>query len=190
MMPKNKVMLGSEHPLCDKVQSTMLILFFAVWGIDALSYFLFRISTIVAEFASFPLLLFSAILSLGLGIYLALKSHEAILGERTDHLRLIDSGVYSWVRHPMYLGTLMVCLGFVFAMFSLLSFGVWAIFFILYDRMAAYEEKDLIRRIGQEYTFYQKRVPKWVPRLRRRELHYPNKTRARASLVRIAPDTY
>jgi len=34
--------------------------------------------------------------------------------------------------------------------------------------MATYEEKDLIRILGEEYTAYQKRVPKWFPGIRHR----------------------
>lgn len=103
-------------------------------------------------------------LSLSFGIYLALKSHDAIFGETTGQSHLIDFGVYSWVRHPMYLGTLMFCLGFFFAISSLLSLGVWIVFFIVYDRMATYEEKDLIRILGEEYIAYRRRVRKWFPR--------------------------
>jgi protein-S-isoprenylcysteine O-methyltransferase Ste14 len=168
-MPKNKVMLGSEHPLCDKIQSAMLILFFAVWSIDTSSHFLFRVSTVLAGLNSFPLLLFPALLSWGFGIYLASKSHEAVLPETAGQPRLIESGVYSWVRHPMYLGTLLFCLGFFFAMTSLLSLGVMIVFFAFYDKMATYEEEDLIHVLGEAYTTYQKRVPKWCPKPYRRK---------------------
>ena len=167
-MPKNKVALGSEHPHCDSIQLAMLILFFVIWGIDTLSYFVFSVSTVLVGLTSLPLLLLPAILSLGFGMYLGLKSHEAVFGETAGQPRLIDSGVYSWVSHPMYLGTLMFCLAFFFAMPSLLSLGVWIIFFILYNKMATYEEKELIRILGEEYIAYQKLVPKWFPRLRMR----------------------
>jgi protein-S-isoprenylcysteine O-methyltransferase Ste14 len=36
------------------------------------------------------------------------------------------------------------------------------------DKMATYEEKDLIRILGKEYIAYQKRVPKWCPKLLQR----------------------
>jgi len=162
--------LGSEHPLCDRLQSIMLVMFFAAWAIDALSYFLFRVSTIVVESASFPLLLFPAILSWGFGVYLALKSHEAVFPETAGKPRLIESGVYSWVRHPMYLGTFLFCLGFAFAAVSLLSLGVLIGFFVFYDKMATYEEEDLVSKLGQEYSSYQKRGPKWIPRPRRKQV--------------------
>jgi len=167
-MSNKKAGLGSEHPCCDSIQLVMLILYFAVWGIDSISYFLFRVSTVSIDLTSFPLLLLPAILSLSFGIYLALKSHEAVFGKTTGQPKLIDSGVYSLVRHPMYLGILMCCLGFFFITPSLLSLGVWTAFFIFYDKMATYEEKDLIRILGEEYITYQRRVPKWFPRPKRK----------------------
>jgi protein-S-isoprenylcysteine O-methyltransferase Ste14 len=143
-------------------------MFFVVWSIDTLGYFLFRISTIVVESASLPVLLFPAILSWGFGAYLALKSHEAVFPEDAGEPRLLESGVYSWVRHPMYLGTFLFCLGFSFAIVSLLSVGILIGFFVFYDKMATYKEKDLVSKLGQEYTSYQERVPKWIPRLLRK----------------------
>lgn len=162
-MSKKRLRLGSEQPLCDSIQLAMLISYFAVLGADSLGHFVFGVSTVFVGFASFPLLLFPAFLLWSLGIYLALKSHEAVFGEMNGQPKLIDSGVYSWVRHPMYLGTLMFCLGFLFIMPSLPSFGVWIAFFIFYDKMATYEEKNLIHILGGEYGNYQKRVPEWFP---------------------------
>jgi protein-S-isoprenylcysteine O-methyltransferase Ste14 len=147
--------LGSEHPHCDQIQLIMIILFFVVWGGDSLSFLIFRYSTVLVGLISLPALLLPAVLSLGFGLYLIAKSHKAVFGETTDQPRLIDSGVYSWVRHPMYLGILLSCLGFFFLSNLLLSFGVWLAFPILYDKMATYEEKDLIRILGKEYIAYQ-----------------------------------
>ena len=162
-IPEEITPLGSEFPYCDTLQLMMIALFFVVWGLDSL---VFDYSTVLVGFVSPPVRFFLAILSVGMGAYLGAKSHKAVFGEVHDQPRLIDSGVYSWVRHPMYLGILMFCLGFSVSSFSLLSLGIWTGFFIVYDKMATYEEKDLIRILGEEYTVYQKRVPKWFPRLR------------------------
>ncbi len=162
-MPRHRGGLGSEHPLCDSVQLVMLLLFFVAWGIDSLGHFMFGVSTVLVEFTSFPLLLVPAILSLISGVYLALKSHAAVFGETHDKPQLVDSGVYSLVRHPMYLGILLLCLGFFLAIPSLISLAVWIAFFLFYDKMATHEENDLIRIFGADYIAYQKRVPKWFP---------------------------
>jgi protein-S-isoprenylcysteine O-methyltransferase Ste14 len=157
--------LGSEHPLCDKIQLIMIILFLVVWGIDSLSFFIFRYSTVLVDVISFPALLLPSFASLGCGLYLVAKSHKAVFGEAHAQPKLLDSGVYSWVRHPMYLGILMCCLAFSFASPSLLSIGILVVFFMFYNKMTTYEEKSLIQILGEEYLAYQKRVPKWFPKL-------------------------
>ena len=163
-----EVGLGSEHPHCDSIQLLMLILFFSVWGMDNLSSFTFGVSTVLIDSSSLPIRLFPAVFSFIVGVYLIVKSHEVIFGEKGGKPELIDSGVYSLVRHPMYLGVLVFCLAFFFVIPSLLSLLVWVIFFITYDKMVTYEEKDLIRILGGEYVEYQRRVSKWCPRLRRK----------------------
>jgi protein-S-isoprenylcysteine O-methyltransferase Ste14 len=157
--------LGSEHPLCDRIQLIMIILFLVVWGIDSLSFFIFRYSTVLVDVISFLALLLPSFASLSFGLYLVAKSHKAVFSEAHDQPKLLDSGVYSWVRHPMYLGILLFCLAFFFAIPSLLSIGILLVFFILYDRMATYEEKSLTQILGEEYIAYRKRVPKWFPKL-------------------------
>jgi protein-S-isoprenylcysteine O-methyltransferase Ste14 len=158
--------LGSEHPLCDRIQLLMLSLFFVLWGLDFLSFFILGYSTIVFQALNFPLLFSGTILFWSLSFYLISKSHKAVLEQVQDPPKLVDSGVYSWVRHPMYLGTLLFCLAFLFITFSLVSIGIWIAFFLFYDRMATYEEKNLFKILGEDYTSYQKQVSKWFPKIR------------------------
>ena len=155
--------LGSEHPLCDRIQLLMLILFFGVWGIDYLSFFIFGYSTVIFQALTFPLLFAGVIFFLGLSFYLVSKSHKAVLEQFHDPPQLLDSGVYALVRHPMYLGTLLFCVAFIFISVSLVSIAIWIAFFSVYDRMATYEEKSLIEILGESYAAYQKRVSKWLP---------------------------
>jgi protein-S-isoprenylcysteine O-methyltransferase Ste14 len=155
--------LGFEHPICDKLQLPMILLFFVVWGIDTLSFFVFEFSTVVIEVLSLPVLFVGTIVFLFLSFYLVSKSHKAVLEQVHDPPQLVDSGVYAWVRHPMYLGTLLFCLSFLFISFSLAAIVFWIAFFIFYDRMATYEEKSLAEILGESYIAYQKCVSKWVP---------------------------
>jgi protein-S-isoprenylcysteine O-methyltransferase Ste14 len=149
--------------MCDRVQLLMLILFFVVWGLDSLGFFMFGYSTVVFQALAFPPLLAGTVLALAFSFYLVSKSHKAVLEQVQDPPQLVDSGVYAWVRHPMYLGTLLFCLAFLFVSVSLVSIAVWIAFFVFYDRMATYEEKSLIEILGEPYIAYQKRVAKWLP---------------------------
>ena len=155
--------LGSEHPLCDRVQLLVLILFFVVWGLDLLGFFMFGYSTVIFQALAFPPLLAGTVLSLAFSFYLVSKSHKAVLEQVQDPPQLVDSGVYAWVRHPMFLGILLFCLACLFISVSLISIVIWIAFFIFYDRMATYEEKSLIAILGEPYIAYQKRVAKWLP---------------------------
>ena len=158
--------LGAEHRLCDTVQLVMIILFFGVWTADFASQVLFKTSSIILNFTTFPLLLIPAVLTSALGVYLASKSHDLVFGEKAVENGVIDCGVYSRVRHPMYLGALLLCLGFFLASLSMVSFLVWIAFFLMYEKMTRHEENELVRVIGSKYVEYKKRVPKWIPKLK------------------------
>jgi protein-S-isoprenylcysteine O-methyltransferase Ste14 len=155
--------LGSEHPLCDRIQLLMLVLFFVVWGIDTLGFFVWGYSTVIVQAITFPWLFAGTVVFVCLSFYLVSKSHKAVLEQVQDPPKLVDSGVYAWVRHPMYLGILLFCLLFLFVSVSLVSIGIWIAFFVFYDRMATYEEQSLIEILGEPYTAYQKCVSKWLP---------------------------
>lgn len=157
--------VGAEHPWCDRMQIIMLIAFFGVWVGDFVSGFLFGHSTVVISVLSHLLLIIPAVCVLIVGVYLGAQSHNAVFRDTSTQSRVLDTGLYSWVRHPMYLGVLLFCLGFVIASFSMVSLGVWICFFFLYDNMAAYEEDDLLRIFGDEYREYQQRVGKWIPHI-------------------------
>ena len=155
--------LGSEHPLCDRIQLVMLILFFVGWGIDSIGFFIFGISTVIFHALNYPLSFAGTVVSLCLSFYLISESHKTVLEQVQDPPKLVDSGVYSWIRHPMYLGTLLFCLAFLFVSVSLGAIGIWIAFFIFYDRMAKYEEQSLTEILGEPYIAYQKQVSKWLP---------------------------
>jgi protein-S-isoprenylcysteine O-methyltransferase Ste14 len=144
----------------------MLLLFFIAWGVDLLGLLFLGHSTIFIGLKFFPLLIFPALVSLILSLYLVAKSHEAVFSD-TKKNKLIESGVYAWVRHPMYLGILLFCLGFFFISPSAIAFLIWIAFFIFYEKMTEYEEKDLIKILGKDYIYYKKRVPKWFPGLKK-----------------------
>jgi protein-S-isoprenylcysteine O-methyltransferase Ste14 len=72
----------------------------------------------------FPALFTGTIVFLFSSFYLVAKSHKAVLEQSQNPLKLVDSGVYGWVRHPMYLGTLFFCFAFLLIGFSIVSFAV------------------------------------------------------------------
>ena len=155
-MPRHGI--GAENPINDRAQVVFVLAFLIVWGIDSfLLHYTLNLLGLNSLIVSVPLGLVSFII----GVYFV-RNSEFIVFSNTEG-KVIDSGVYGWVRHPMYLGSLLILLGFSIATLSLLSFVVWIVFFIFLDRMASYEEKDLAKILGQEYFNYQKKVSKWIP---------------------------
>jgi protein-S-isoprenylcysteine O-methyltransferase Ste14 len=80
---------------------------------------------------------------------------------------LVITGLYRYVRNPMYLGVLAPIFGqgLLFGVVRLLSYGilVWLAFHLF---VLAYEEPKLRSRFGVEYEEFCKHVPRWVPRLK------------------------
>jgi protein-S-isoprenylcysteine O-methyltransferase Ste14 len=144
-MPRHGV--GAENPINDRAQLVFFLTFLIVWGIDFfLINFGLNLLGSIALLISIPF----GVLSLITRVYFVRKSEAVVFSNSQGNL--IESGVYGRVRHPMYLGTFLILLGFTIAALSILSLIVWVIFFVFMDRMATYEEKDLTRMLGQQYT--------------------------------------
>lgn len=80
---------------------------------------------------------------------------------------LVTTGVYGWVRHPMYTG---VALG---AIAGLALYRTWTFVFVLGSlvaiaRKARIEDALLAARYGPPYERYRETTPAFVPRLRSR----------------------
>ncbi|WP_455463381.1 methyltransferase family protein [Candidatus Hodarchaeum mangrovi] len=152
--------IGSEHPHSHLIQNLTGILFFLIWILDS---FLIKFAPLETELIPFLIrfLIFAA--CIGLGVFLGVKSHNLIFGG-SEYNQAISKGVYSYVRHPMYLSFLVIYLGFIVLSFSIITFIFWLIIIYLFDQMAQYEEKDLERILKANYLEYKKNVPRWIPR--------------------------
>jgi protein-S-isoprenylcysteine O-methyltransferase Ste14 len=80
---------------------------------------------------------------------------------------LVVTGVYRYVRNPMYLAVLTIIFG------QALLFGSWGLVIYAVIALAAvvvfvkgYEEPTLTRAYGEQYLDYRRNVPGWWPRLR------------------------
>ncbi len=73
------------------------------------------------------------------------------------------TGGFRYIRHPLYLGCVLIYLGLTIATLSIISFVLFLVIFIFYNYIAGYEEKLLDAKIGEEYKEYKKRTGKWIP---------------------------
>jgi len=152
--------MGEEYPGSDPMHVVFLVIYFAVWAVD--SYFL-RFSVFLADQIPWQLRLVFTLAFIILGGWMIMASHNMVFGEEGES-ELCDVGVYSLVRHPMYLGILLLYLGVWAFTVSLATVAVWFGIFYAYNVFAAFEEEDLVRVFGERYVEYQSRVPRWFPR--------------------------
>jgi len=82
-----------------------------------------------------------------------------------DVQRLVNYGIFGWMRNPLYVGNFLIWMGFVVAsgLLWFLPLAI-AIFAIEYSLIVAYEEGVLESIFGAEYLAYRTRTPRWVPR--------------------------
>ena len=79
---------------------------------------------------------------------------------------LVMSGLYRFVRHPQYLGFLLVIVGFLIQWPTLPTLILFPVLLIVYVRLARREEATLEREFGERYAAYRARTPMLLPRLR------------------------
>jgi protein-S-isoprenylcysteine O-methyltransferase Ste14 len=80
---------------------------------------------------------------------------------------LVVTGLYRYVRNPMYVAVLAVILGqgFFFENARVLEYGA-LVALCFHAFVAAYEEPKLSATFGSEYESFYREVPRWIPRLR------------------------
>ena len=76
---------------------------------------------------------------------------------------LVTDGIYSFVRHPQYLGFLLLTLGMLLQWVTIPTALMWPVLAVLYHRLAKEEEKELEERFGEEYLKYKRRVSMFIP---------------------------
>jgi protein-S-isoprenylcysteine O-methyltransferase Ste14 len=79
-----------------------------------------------------------------------------------DDSHLIQTGIYRWVRHPIYVGVIVSALGWALFAASLLALAFTAALAVFLDLKARREEVWLRERYPI-YVHYARRVKRFVP---------------------------
>ncbi|MEN6520249.1 MAG: phosphatase PAP2 family protein [Armatimonadota bacterium] len=92
---------------------------------------------------------------------------------KSNGLALCTSGPYSILRHPVYLGNILLCIGLNISTEVIWLLPLTILFGIaVYGMAARSEERELMSRYGEDYESYTQRVRKWLPN---RILVFPRK---------------
>jgi len=77
---------------------------------------------------------------------------------------LNSSGMYSMVRHPLYLGNYLIWLGISLASFNIFFVVIMSLlFWIYYERIMFAEERFLERKFGDDYLNWASKLPAFLP---------------------------
>ncbi|MFQ5884714.1 MAG: methyltransferase family protein [Thermoplasmata archaeon] len=77
--------------------------------------------------------------------------------------QLVTDGIYAYLRHPQYLGIMMVTLGLFIWWPTIITAVMWPILAFMYLRLAKREEKNLREKFGIAYDEYSKEVNMFIP---------------------------
>lgn len=76
---------------------------------------------------------------------------------------LVTSGVYQYSRNPMYVGLVLILLGWAFYLSHLLAFVLLPIFILYMTRFQIQpEERMMAQKFGKTYQDYLNKVRRWI----------------------------
>ncbi len=102
-----------------------------------------------------------AMIALGLG--LVAVGWAQVFGARHE---LRTSGIYGVVRHPQYLGLILVIVALNIQWPTILTLAMAPILIVMYVRQARRVDGDLAVRFGPAFASYAARVPAFILRFR------------------------
>ncbi|MFX0023348.1 MAG: methyltransferase family protein [Candidatus Hermodarchaeota archaeon] len=77
---------------------------------------------------------------------------------------LMTNGIYKYIRHPIYLGMLLVFFGYGLSFKSCITpFTFLILFFIIFNNRMNLEEKLLKEKFGRDYELYLERSKRLIP---------------------------
>jgi len=153
---------NGEHPFGDAGQLILLGLFLVVWVVD--SFFL-HISTFLSKYLPLYVSLVVLIVSFIIAILLFRSGHVVVSHDQRPN-RVVETGAFRYVRHPLYLASILAYFGLTVSTASLFCLALLVGICIFFDYIASYEEKLLEAKLGEEYKRYKQKTGKWMPKIR------------------------
>jgi protein-S-isoprenylcysteine O-methyltransferase Ste14 len=77
--------------------------------------------------------------------------------------RLATTGPYARIRHPQYVGFVLILTGFLVQWPTILTLAMYPVLIWMYLRLSRSEEAEARARFGAEYDAWARRVPAYLP---------------------------
>ncbi len=150
---------NGEHPLGDAAQLSLFGLFMVIWILDS---FVLRRSTFLTAYIPLVLRLIILGLALAVSAYLFKTGHVVVSGSQRP-TTVVTSGAFRYVRHPLYLGSILIYFGMTVSTASIFCLALLVVIILFYNYIAGYEEKLLETKMGEAYARYKMSTGKWMP---------------------------
>ncbi len=119
-----------------------------------------------------PILRWLGIFICGFGLYLYWWTHSHLGKNFTNTIyirskaRLVTSGPYRWIRHPMYVSAVLMCVGsaLIAANWFIGGLGLVLLIIIMIFRTPI-EEKRLLDHYGEAYRQYMEHTDRFFPKI-------------------------
>jgi protein-S-isoprenylcysteine O-methyltransferase Ste14 len=100
---------------------------------------------------------------IGGGFVLIARGWQALFEAQRRHA-LATTGVYAHIRHPQYVGFILVMFGFLLQWPTLLILAMFPVLVFMHVHLARVEERESLAEFGPAYEAYRRQVPGFVPR--------------------------
>lgn len=97
--------------------------------------------------------------------FIILSKAWPVLYQAQKFGKLASTGIYSKIRHPQYVGFVMIMFGFLLQWPTILTIIMFPILVVMYWRLSVKEERDTHEEFGEEYSLYKKSVPAIFPKI-------------------------
>ena len=97
------------------------------------------------------------------GFFLLAASWKVLYAAQRTH-QLATTGPYARVRHPQYIGFVLIMFGFLLQWPTILTLIMFPILVFMYVRLARYEEREARTEFGEAYTRYETKTPAFFPK--------------------------
>lgn len=101
-------------------------------------------------------------LGVGAMITMGLDNFSVAPDIKPNAVLIHEKWPYHWIRHPMYTGFLLICLGLVMQPFELIKLFEWFILVFVLNYKATYEE-SLLNETFENYPHYSKQTKRFLP---------------------------
>jgi protein-S-isoprenylcysteine O-methyltransferase Ste14 len=98
------------------------------------------------------------------GFWLLASAWKVLYAAQRAH-RLARTGPYARIRHPQYVGFVLIMVGFLVQWPTLVTLTIFPILVFMYVRLARREEREALAEFGEAYRTYMCEVPAFVPKL-------------------------